>query len=392
LALADQRARPLAIVIGGIGKLAVTGYALHILHHVVGLQELGYEVHYIERQNRRDECYDPETHQMVDDPTYALAWLRTVLPRFSIDERRFSFLDLRGNCHGSGWRRLEQALDRADFVLTVANPTWFDELERCPHRAYIDGDPLFTQVSMATGVGPRAEPAKHYGVLFSYGTRIGQPDCAIPLADRYWLPARPVVATSIWQAVSCPSAAPITALLHWSSGSDVAYNGRLFGYKDREFPKFADLPRRVPAKRFRLAAGGGDVPSGELREAGWELASPLAASLTIEDYMRFVSGSLADFGVAKHAYVASRSGWFSDRSTCFLAAGRPVLHQDTGFTEWLPTGAGVLAFSTPDEAVTALEQLDRDYKRHSVAARAVAEEHFEARRVLAGMLDAGGLR
>jgi len=390
--VAERRARPLAVLVGGVGKLALAGYGLGILHHLVGLQELGYEVHYLERQNRPEECYDPRTDKMGDDPSYALEYLRRVLSRFSIDEHQFSFIDRQGTCHGSGWPKLEGVLDRAEFVLTIANPTWFDELERCPRRGYVDGDPMFTQVAMATGVGPRADPPKHYTVMFSYGTRIGEADCAIPTAGRRWLPARPVVATSIWKSNPPPANAPITALMHWTSGSDIAYDGKVFGHKDREFPKFSDLPGRVAKARFLLAAGGGNVPRGELREAGWRLGSPLAASLSIEDFMGFVSDSLADFGVAKHAYVASRSGWFSDRSTCFLAAGRPVIHQETGFTDWLPATAGVMPFATVEEAADAVEQLERDYARHSTAARAVAKEHFEARTVLADMLASGGLR
>jgi hypothetical protein len=210
--------------------------------------------------------------------------------------------------------------------------------------------------------------------------------------DRDWLPARPVVATSIWRLAPPPDGAPITALLHWSSGSDLIWNRQSFGYKDREFPRFAALPRRFPSIRFLIAAGGGRVPHGDLREAGWELGSPLAVSQTVDGFMDFVSSSRADFGVAKHAYVASRSGWFADRSASFLAAGRPVLHQQTGYTDWLPVGEGVLCFSNPDDAAEAVQELERDYHRHARAARPLAEEHFEARKVLAQMLESAGLR
>jgi hypothetical protein len=383
--------KPTAIVVGGVGKLPYGGLSFHYLHHVDGLRQLGYEVHYVERQNRPGECYDPRFGTMTDDPTFAVGYLERVLPTFGVGGDRWSFVDLRENCHGSGWKTLRSRLDRADFVLTIANPTWFDELERCHRRAYVDGDPLFTQVAMATGSGPRADAPSRYDVLFTYGTRIGKPDCAIPDTGRQWLPARPVVSTSRWGSEPPPDRRRITALLHWAAGGEVSMNGRSYGHKDREFEPLLDLPTRT-GRELVLAVGGRNTPRDRLREHGWRLEDPLVASETPEAYQRFIAGSAAELGIAKHAYVASRSGWFSDRSACYLAAGRPVLHQDTGCGDWLPTGEGVLLFSDADDVVEALGELDADYERHARTARRLAEEYFEARDVLSGMLDAAGFR
>jgi hypothetical protein len=327
---------------------------------------------------------------MTDASDYAVDYLRPTLLRHGVGA--WTFVDLDGTCHGSTLRELEDALDRADFVLNVTDPTWFDELERCERRAYIDGDPMFTQVEMETGQGPRAHAPDCYPVLFTYGVRIGSDDCTIPSGGRDWLPARPVVATSLWHETQPGADAPVTALMHWRAGGSVEWQGLTYGHKDRQFMRFADLPVHVPGRRFVVAAGGGKVPKDELSALGWELESPLDASLTVERYGEFIRGSLADLGVAKDAYVASRGGWFSDRSTSFLASGRPVLHQETGFSEWLPTGAGVLAFCDLEQLVERVEELDRDYGRHARAARAIAEEHFEARTVLRGMLEAAGYR
>ena len=390
--MAETADKPLAVVVGGVGKLPLAGVSLYVLHHVAGLQELGYEVHYVERQNRSGESFDPGTNQMTDDPAPALAYLRQVLPRFSIDESGFSFVDLDGACHGSGWKALETAVTRADFVLTIADPTWFDVLELNSRRAYIDGDPVFTQIAVDTGVGSRAVAATHYEVLFSYGTRIGAPDCSIPDAGRRWLPARPVVATSLWDVESGQPDAPVGALLHWAAGSDVEYRGRVYGHKDREFSRVVDAPARLPQRRFALALGGGNGQRSMLRDAGWELTDPLDATRSIDAYQSFVRECWADLGVAKHAYVSSRSGWFSDRSTCFLASGRPVLHQDTGYTDWLDVDDGVIPFSDVDSLVDALERLEADYELHASAARRIAEEHFEARAVIGDMLDEAGFR
>src|SRR5437867_6473013 len=163
--------KDLAVVVGFIGKLPVAGMSLYVLHYIAGLQELGYEVHYVERQNRRNECYNPTADLSSDDISVALDYLGALLPQFGIRPERFSFIDLQDRCHGSGWEALRTALNRARFVLTLADPTWFDELERCPRRGFVDGDPLFTQIAILEGSEGGPEIA-HYGTLFTYGTRM----------------------------------------------------------------------------------------------------------------------------------------------------------------------------------------------------------------------------
>jgi hypothetical protein len=371
--------------VGFIGKLPVAGMSLYNLHYIGGLQELGYEVHYVERQNRPDECYNPVESIFSDDPVFALDYLRDLLPRYGISHKRFSFIDRQGCCHGSGWSALAEALDGAEFVLTLADRTWFDELERCPRRAFIDGDPLFTQVAMVTAAAPELT---HYDTLFSYGTRIGKADCTLPSAGRRWLPTRPVVQTRLWNSMPASTPLPVTTVMNWAAWADVVYDGRTYGHKNREFEKFIGLPART-AQPFALAVGG-PAPRERLKGFGWQLVDPLAVTGTIEAYQKFISGSRADFGIAKHAYVASRCGWFSDRSTCYLAAGRPVLHQETGITDWLPVGEGVFTFSTIEDVLTALRCLDLDYERNARAARRLAEEYFEASTVIDTMLNCAG--
>ncbi len=381
---------PVAICVGGIGKLPYGGLTMHYVHYVLGLQELGYRVHYVERQNRPLETYDPVADAMTDRPDVAVRYLAGVAERYGFADR-WSFIDRAGACHGVGWGPLRAALDEADFLLTVVDPTWFDDLARCERRIFIDGDPMFTQVAVIAGSGSRADAPHHYDTLFTFAARMGMEGCLVPDAGRTWLPTRPVVATSRWPVGPPPEGAPFVALMHWAAGGEVHHAGQAFGHKDREFEGIAPLPSRRGGD-YVLAAGGAGVPREALGRHGWRLVNPLRVTATPEDYAGFIAGARADIGVAKHAYVASRSGWFSDRSTCFLAAGRPVLHQDTGYADWLPADAGVLPFSDLESLVDALDRLDRDYDLHARAARRVAEEHFEARVVIAEMLDAAGLR
>lgn len=381
--------QPVAALVGFIGKLPLAGMTLANVHVIAGLVALGYRVHYIERLNRPNQCYDPSTGVMSDDPTIALALLRDLLPRHGVGPDDYSFIDRNDECHGSGWKKLREVLRNADFLIDQADATWFDDLALCPRRAFIDADPMFTQVDMTDPGSLKARAIPNYDVLFTHGVRIGMDDCLVPVLGKEWIPAQTAVATDLWEAdFASGKGRPITALLNWSSGNEVVWEGRSYGYKDREFERFVDLPRRSGWRC--VAAVGGRAPRQRLEEHGWEVGSPLEATASIAAYQRFIRDSGADFGVAKHAYVAARSGWFSDRSTCYLAAGRPVLHQDTGLSGLVPTGEGVLLFSTLDEAVEGLRSIELDYERHARAARAIAQEHFEASKVLRRMLEAAG--
>ena len=381
-------ARPLAIVVGHIGKLPYAGMSLYILHHIGGLQALGYDVHYVERQNTRNQLYDLTSDSMTDDPTCAVGYLEAMLGRFGV--LRWTFIDLWNVTHGADWRSLTAAVDAADFVLTIADATWFDELERCPRRAFIDGDPMFNQVAMAVGGNSRAEAIANYPVLFTYARRMGQPDCTVPSAGRHWIPTNPVVVSDWWTVTPIRDALPVTALMHWAAGSEAILDGVSYGHKDREFERFIELPMRS-SRRFVLAVGG-SAPRERLSECRWECINPLKVTRTIDAYREFIDGSFTELGVAKQAYVASKSGWFSDRSACYLAAGRPVLHQDTGFDEWLPAGEGVLKFSTVDDAVVGLRELESNYASHARAARMIAHEYLEAAPTIGRLLDQAGFR
>ena len=388
----ERAAGPLAVVVGFVGKLPVAGMTQYNVHYIAGLQDLGYEVHYVERQNRPQECYDPIGGGFTDDPAYALHYLASVMADLEIGSEGWSFIDRDDACHGSDWSKLALALMEADFVLTLADETWFDELEFCAHRAFIDGDPVFTQMAMADKSTIVGRALASYDTLFSTGTRIGLEDCPIPPQGRRWLPTRSVVATRLWEPLPPPSSdGPATVLMHWAAAPDVTIDGVTYGHKNRELERFLDLPS-VTSKKLRLAVGGPEAPRDMLREHGWEIANPLEATITIDAYRRFIAESWADLGIAKHAYVASRSGWFSDRSLCYMAAGRPVLHQDTGFGEWLPTGRGVLAFSDEDEILEGIEEIESDYEGHSRAAREIAEEYLEASVVIGDLLDRAGFR
>jgi hypothetical protein len=230
---------------------------------------------------------------------------------------------------------------------------------------------------------------KDYHTHFSYGANIGRPGCTIPTAGVDWLPAVPLVVPDLWAGVAEPSAdAPFTTVANWTSYGTVTYEGEEYGQKDREFLNLMDLPRWT-SQRLELAlSNAGPETTERLRAAGWSVRNGGRVSLEVDDYKAYITGSRGEFSAAKHAYVKSRSGWFSDRSVCYLAAGLPVILQDTGFSDWLPTGRGVLAFSSPDEAADCLEEVGANHAAHRRAAREIAASYFDYRVVLPRLLDA----
>jgi len=173
--------------------------------------------------------------------------------------------------------------------------------------------------------------------------------------------------------------------MRWQGFKEVVYRGVSYGQRDKEFPRYFDLPKRTPQK-FRIAQMG--IKPEELTRRGWEVMPGEAVSRTPQSYREFIQQSRGEFSVPKNGYVAMRGGWFSDRSVCYLASGRPVLIEDTGLADWLPVGEGLLTFNDPDSALNCIERVNADYESQQRAARKLAEEHFATEKVLPRLLEA----
>src|SRR5262249_32146053 len=227
-----------------------------------------------------------------------------------------------------------------------------------------------------------------YHVHFSYGANIGRPGCTIPSCGIDWLWAAPPVVSEIWQGAMPAADAPLTTVANWSSYGGLMYEGQHYGQKDEEFLRLLGLPRRTP-QRLELALSGAQTEFERLRAAGWSVRDAgEEVSTDVATYRSYIAGSRAEFSVAKNAYVKTHSGWFSDRSVCYLASGLPVILQDTGFSDSIPVGRGLLAFSTADEALDCIAKVNADYDGHRLAARDIAERFFDHRVVLPRLLDA----
>jgi hypothetical protein len=276
---------------------------------------------------------------------------------------------------------------QADVLLNISGMLRDERLlEAIDVRAFLDLDPGFNQVWQAEGIDMGFDLHTHF---LTVGAHVGRSGCPIPTCGRDWVPTLPPVALELWPiAPEPPLRNALTTVGHWRSYGSLEHDGIHYGQRAHSLRELIDLPGRV-AERFELALG---IDRGEasdleaLARNGWRLLDPIQIAGSPAAYRDFVRASKAELCVAKSGYVASRSGWFSDRSACYLASGRPVVAQDTGFSERLPTGEGLLAFASTQEAAQAVTELSAHPARHRAAARDLAEEYLDARKVLAGLL------
>jgi hypothetical protein len=368
------------LVSGFLIRYPVGGFSWHHLQYLAGLQRLGHQVTYVEHYGWPDSCYEPACDVMTADPTYGIEYLRDLLGRCGL-EIPWCYLDGGGRYRGMERAALTRECRECDLYLNLSNINWIPELEECRCRVLVDTDPVFTQIG-AHGLGG---PFSRYHALFTYGENVHKPGCEMPTGGVNWMPTRQPVVLDLWPDRPADADAPFTSVMNWSAYGEHEHAGRRYGQKDREFMAYFSIPQRV-SPSMNLAVNAPGEIRRLLAEAGWCLADPRAATKTPWSYQDYIARSRAEFSVAKHGYVSTHSGWFSDRSCGYLAMGRPVILQDTGFSDFLPCGEGLLAFRNPDEATAAILQVHRDYERHARAARAIVAEYFNADRVLTDLL------
>jgi len=363
---------------GIVARYPFGGVTWCSLMYLLGLRALGHEVFYIEDTG---ECtYDPERNTISPDPSYGTRYIHNALEPFGLGDR-WSFINYDGTYHGLSREAVRAYCADTDLFVNLSGGSWFwrDEYARIPRRVFVDSDPVFTQLAIEKGEGWYVEFFRGFDRLFTFGANIGTPHSDVPTGAFTWEKTWQPVVTGLWRTEAPPSRDRFTTVMTWKTESFTDVDGN----KDREFVRFIDLPGQT-TKRFELAVNG---PQRLLREHGWSPIDAMSVSRSLWDYREFIQGSKAEFGVAKHAYVSRRSGWFSDRTECYLAAGRPALVQDTGWSAHLPSGTGLVGFSTRDEAIEGLERLDSDYALHARRAREIACECFDASHVLPSFLE-----
>ena len=359
----------------------------HYLQYGLGLARLGHDVYLIEDSDDYAECcYDPARGVVDSDPTYGLAYTQRALERLGLGDR-FAYFD----AHGRGWLgpaagRMPRVLGEAELYLNVSgvNPMrpWLEEI---PRRAFIDTDPGFRQVRTLT-VPADAARARGHTSFHTYGENFGCAGCTIPDDGLPWRPTRQPVVLDVWLVGDVDPSAPFTTVMQWDSYRPREYAGMRLDMKSASFPVIMKLPERTTAQ-LEVAAVGAAIPVDQLRREGWRIENAHFIAPEPFAFQRYVRASGGELTVAKHGYVVTHSGWFSERSAGYLASGRPVITQETGFSRFLPTGDGLFAFNDVDEAADALERVRADHASHGRAAREIAREYFDSDRVLPALIE-----
>jgi hypothetical protein len=386
--------RPRVIVAGYLVRFPIGGYVWQALHYLLGFERLGCDVYFYEDSAFYPDAYDPEAGQVDVRYEYGVARMAEILGRFGLRDRWVFWDAERDAYHGLPKGETERLFESADAFVNIAGVNRLGSRRRPAARIFVDIDPGVTQINFHNDAPFIRDLLAEHNLFFTLGENIGTERCPLPTGGIAWRPTRPPVLRELWESPKAIGSAPFTTVGKWdSTARDLVFRGvRHHWRKSLEWSKFLDLPRRT-GERFELAMDVDKSPEDEkiLRGAGWEIRSPLDVSLDYEAYRRYIQGSKGEFSAAKGMNVELRSGWFSDRSVCYLAAGRPVVLQDTGFADVLPTGRGLFAVRSLEDAVEAVRVVTGDYRGHADAAREIAHECFEASRVLAPILEAAGL-
>jgi hypothetical protein len=359
------------------------------LQWLVGLHRLGHDVWLVERSGYPNACYDPVWNAMTDDCAYGTRVVSSLLAGHGL-EGRWCYRDEAGAYHGLAREAVERLFASADLYIDMgAHGAWREEARASRRRVLVEAEPGFTQMRMELRLAA-GELLDEYDAYYSIGLNVGTGASSAPTAGRPWHGVLNPVVPELFDVLPAPADAPYTTVMNWRAHAPIEYGGRIYGQKDVEFERFLALPRHTDA-RLEVAVAGSEVPGERLREHGWRLRDAHRVSFTVDAYRRYIAGSRGEFGVCKEVFVATRSGWFSDRSAAYLASGRPVVLQDTGFGDHLPCGEGLFAVGDVDEAADALAAIEADYERHARAARELALEHLDARVVLGRMLEELGV-
>jgi hypothetical protein len=372
--------------------MPLAGIAWQAIHYLLGLRQLGWDPWYVEDSGANP--YDPRAETVAMECGYNLAYLRRAMERHGFGDR-WAYWDAINDVHyGLSREQLRELFAEAAGLINLCGATRLrGEHLACPVRIMIDTDPVYEQIKYA-----QADPAARayldaHTHFFSYGENLGAADCPVPLGGIDWRPTRPPVDLTAWpRAADAPPC--FGTIGTWENkGKDIEFGGVRYTWsKHVNFLRFLQLPRRRPHACFEVAM---QPPDAAVRAAveggGWQIVDPRPISADMTRYAAYIAGRRGELTVAKDIYVRPNSGWFSDRSVCFLAAGRPVVTMRTGFAKFYPVGEGLFDYLTEEEALVAIDAIAADYGRHSRAARALAGEYFAADRVLGALLAAVGL-
>jgi hypothetical protein len=373
------------IVSGLIAQYPLGGVTWDYFQYVLGLARLGHDVYYFEDTGLWP--YNPNEGGTSKGCEFNVEFLSGIMKRYGLDDKWAYRFPWESQWYGLSDAKRAEVVQSADLLINVSGVLERpDEYRQARRMVYIDSDPVFTQVKLARGQMDFRKLIDMHDVLFSFGESFSS---AMPETGLRWLPTRQPVVLSEWRPGQ-PHREVFTTVMNWTSYKPVVFNGQTYGQKDLEFQRFIDLPKLVSPTVLEIAVNEGKTrhtPRSLLAHKGWRVVDPAEVCPDFESYRNYIQSSKGEWSVAKNGYVVGQAGWFSCRSACYLAAGRPVVVQDTGFRPVLPVGEGLLAFSSVDEAVAAIREVEGNYARHAQAARDLAETCFDSDKVLSRLIE-----
>jgi hypothetical protein len=384
------------VFLGMMTRYPVAGAVWGTLHYLLGFQRLGYDVYYVEAHGGAPLMLMTNGHG--DGSAEATAFLADVLRRIDLGDRwAYHARHSDGRCYGMSHTQLKQLYTTADLLINYHGGTDpLPEHSATGRLVFLETDPVALEVALQDHPEEVSRFLAPHCAFFTWGLNYGNSDCKVPLPDRFhFCPSPPVVVPELWRCGVQPPGPLFTTVGRWRQfGREVVYKGETYHWsKHYEFEKVIDLPLRT-SQQFELAMSSRDFEEDDrrlLENNGWKVREALSFSTNLDAYRRYVVGSRGEFTVAKDQNVRLRSGWFSERSAQYLAAGRPVITQETGFSNVLPTGRGLFAFSSMEEILQAVDAVNADYERHSRAAAEIARGHFGYDVVLPRLLSEVGL-
>ena len=384
------------VVMGFMAGCPIAGVVWQHIHYIVGLQRLGHEVYYIEDSARLP--YDPTTFEITNDYSYALKNLARLAAQFGFENRwAFCARYLPDEpCAGLSIEKVRELYRTADAILNICGTQEMNaDLNASQRILYVESDPGVEQILVDKGEPKPVEYLSRHAKLFTFGENIGRPECPIPTHQFQWLPTRQPVVTDFWKTNAPPAPnALFTTIANWNTSDlkDIEWRGDKYLWsKSLEFLRFIEAPARS-GETFEIGTTIRDQAIVQrFRDSRWHLTNPDRISLEHDDYVAYIRASKGEFTVAKDQYTRLHTGWFSDRSACYLAAGRPVITQETGFTRLYGGKAGLLSFTTLEEIVEHVRAINADYAAHSRVAFEIAKDYFEAEKVVASLLEKAGV-
>jgi hypothetical protein len=363
------------------------GTAWSVLQYILGLRALGHDVYFVEPIPSRKLRPVGASLRTSTSASY----FRDIVRQFGLQTKAALLLRDANDTVGCSYETLRTIAARADVLINLSGALTDPALlGRIPIRLYVDLDPGFNQLWHVCSIDVGFDRHTHFATI---GLGLGEDRCPVPKCDRAWIPTRQPIVLTEWPVAERQPEHAFTTSGSWRGLGSITHDGIYYGQKAHALRQFIALPAKS-RQRMMLAFAPAPEESKDvsrLAAEGWQWVNPETIAGTPDQYRDFVQSSFAEFGIAKSGYATSRCGWFSDRSVCYLASGRPVVAQETGFSAFLPTNEGLFAFETEDEALAAIDAVVGDYSRHSKAARRIADEYFDANIVLPLLLERVGV-